>query len=304
MLRLLSPLFILLLCTGVRAQQTAVEPLTYSQEDGDVHLAGPHTVADLQREPFAEWFMENASATILPEEVPAWAADLDDVKVTIFLGTWCGDSKVWVPRFLTLWKALGHDESQLELISLYDYENRYKQGPDHEEAGNRIHRVPTFIFEREDQEIARIVERPVTDLTTDLAQIALGYPVSPRYAAANYLLRAFAESPADTVVAELNEHYRTIYRDISSTGELNTLGNVFRYSDRAIAAYAAFRINAAVFPYDPRSLRQFASIARDVEEKATALLVYERLLTLVPDDEEALAAVAELRAETPEEEEK
>lgn len=50
-----------------------------------------------------------------------------------------------------------------------------------------IHRIPTFIFKKDNNEIARIVEYLRNDLQTDVAQIALGVPSNPNYEAANYL---------------------------------------------------------------------------------------------------------------------
>jgi len=65
-------------------------------------------------------------------------------------------------------------DTALEIIALYNGE-KTKQGPNGEEKGMGIHRVPTFIFEQGGKEIARIVEDPATDFETDIAQIALGF---------------------------------------------------------------------------------------------------------------------------------
>jgi hypothetical protein len=77
------------------------------------------------------------------------------------------------------------DENQLKFTALYDGEELYKQGPNAEEKGKRIHRGPTFIFKKEGQEYARMVEYPRNDLEKDLAQIAVGYPSEPNYRAAS-----------------------------------------------------------------------------------------------------------------------
>ena len=62
------------------------------------------------------------------------------------MGTWCGDSKEWVPSFLKIWDQLGLDRKKLIFTALYDIDERYKQGPNGEEKGKQIHRVPNFIF--------------------------------------------------------------------------------------------------------------------------------------------------------------
>ena len=51
------------------------------------------------------------------------------------MGTWCGDSKEWVPSFLKIWDQLGLDRKELTFTALYDIDERYKQGPNGEEKG-------------------------------------------------------------------------------------------------------------------------------------------------------------------------
>ena len=48
------------------------------------------------------------------------------------MGTWCGDSKEWVPSFLKIWDQLGLDRKELTFTALYDIDERYKQGPNKE----------------------------------------------------------------------------------------------------------------------------------------------------------------------------
>tara|TARA_B110000305_G_scaffold166436_1_gene184047 strand:- start:71 stop:229 length:159 start_codon:yes stop_codon:yes gene_type:complete len=43
---------------------------------------------------------------------------------------------------------------KLNYTALYDIDEHYKQGPNGEEKGMQIHRVPTFIFKRNGKEIA------------------------------------------------------------------------------------------------------------------------------------------------------
>ncbi|MEM9528881.1 MAG: hypothetical protein AAGA31_19880 [Bacteroidota bacterium] len=292
MQRVFLLLFLSVLCTCGRAQT----PLSYLDNDGNTHLVGKLSLVDLQAAPYAEWYAENASAIPTLTELPAWADELQDTKVKIFLGTWCGDSKRWVPRFTALWEKLGLNGDQLEFIGLYNGEEKYKQGPHGEESGYRIHRVPTFLFERKGKEIARIVERPRTDLLTDIAQIALGYPTTPQYPAANYLLELLAQEPLDSIQANLNTHFRAIRRNIGSVSELNTAGYVLLRAGKIDEALLLFRINAFVFPYTPNTLDSYAEAWLVKGEKATALELYEKVLKLTPEEERVAKKVAELRA--------
>ena len=78
----------------------------------------------------------------------------DSVNVRIFLGTYCPDSRKWVPRFLKLRPDL--PISLLEIVSI-DTTKKDDRGWARQ-AG--IKKVPTFIFYKDEQEIGRITEKP------------------------------------------------------------------------------------------------------------------------------------------------
>ena len=71
----------------------------------------------------------------LPKKRLRLKSKLKNTTVDIYLGTWCGDSKKWVPQFIKLWDELGLKRSQLRLIGLYNDETRYKTAPNGEEQG-------------------------------------------------------------------------------------------------------------------------------------------------------------------------
>ena len=107
----------------------------------------------------------------------SWSKELNDIEVDIYMGTWCWDSKIWVPRFVKTWDLLGLERGKLNFIALYDITDRYKKGPNGEEKGKKIYRIPTFIFKRGGKEIGRIVESPKNNLLTSFEKIALGLPL-------------------------------------------------------------------------------------------------------------------------------
>lgn len=91
----------------------------------------------------------------------------EDVEITIVLGTWCGDSKMQVPRFFKITDALGITGQHITLICT-DGEKKAENGLlDHLE----ILQVPTFIFYRQDEEIGRIIESPQTTLENEMLNI-------------------------------------------------------------------------------------------------------------------------------------
>lgn len=89
-------------------------------------------------------------------------------KVTIVLGTWCGDSKFQVPHFLKIMDALKIDEDKISFIAV--------DGSKHAENGLidnlKITNVPTFIFtDKKGVEVARITERPTETLEKDMLKV-------------------------------------------------------------------------------------------------------------------------------------
>jgi tetratricopeptide (TPR) repeat protein len=268
---------------------------TYTNKKEDTHYCGPVTEAQLRSGDFAEWFTDEDPEFDLPTTAPDWANNLNDAKVEIFLGTWCGDSKTWVPRFINYWTAAGLDANQLSFVALYDGDEKYKQGPAAEEKGLNIHRVPTFVFSREGEEFARIVEHPVTTLETDLAQIALGHPVRPSYAGANAMWELLDSQPIDSIYAHGNEHLRKIYRLASRSSELNTLGYVLLRAGELDKARTAFHFNTIIYRYDPNTHDSYGEVLALSGMTDEAIKSYEKVLAFKPEDENALAQLKELR---------
>jgi len=85
----------------------------------------------------------------------------------VFLGTWCGDSKREVPRFMKIADMAGIPAERIRLCGV----DRAKKSPDGAAAPYAIERVPTFIVLRDGKEEGRIVERPVGTLEGDLLTI-------------------------------------------------------------------------------------------------------------------------------------
>ncbi len=266
----------------------------YLDKQGKKHLWGKHELAELETAPFSEWFDANYSSyqPDLGEEFPL--KGLRSAEVTIFLGTWCGDSKLWVPRFIKLWDELGLDRDQLKFVALHRDTEHYKQGPKQEEAGLNIHRVPTFIFKKEGKEIARMVESPINSLEADIAQIGLGFPSQPRYRGASYLHDLFAANEVDSLYNQSNTIIRTIYRDVHTASELNTYGYVLKAAKKYKEALFAFRLNTVLFRHDPNVYDSVGEIYMVLEDYEQATHFYKEVLRIKPADENALKMLAEI----------
>ena len=69
---------------------------------------------------------------------------------------------------MSVLKSAGFPEENIQLLGVYDSMAVYKQGPNREEKGLNIYRVPTFIVYQKRQRDGRIVEYPVESLERDL----------------------------------------------------------------------------------------------------------------------------------------
>ncbi|MBK6265297.1 hypothetical protein JKA74_09615 [Marivirga sp. S37H4] len=286
--------FTLLFVTNISL--LAQEVQFYKNETGDQHLCGPFPIDYLKQDTtYAGWFAENYDQLTIEKKNYNWVKDLEGKEVDIYLGTWCGDSKKWVPQFVKLWDELGLKREQLNFVALYDTDSLYKQGPNGEEKGLKIHRVPTFIFKDNDKEFARIVEYPNTDLVTDLAQIALGYPSAPSYRGANHLLDLFEEMTVSDIYKEVNKHYLDVYYKIGKYNELNTLGNVLKYSGRKEEALLVFTFNSYYYRGNSIVHKSLAEASVESGNYAQAILSYEQLIKLEPENEEAPKEIERLK---------
>ncbi len=270
------------------------QPLTYENSRGETHLAGEIELEDLAAGPYQEWYDDSYSKFEISDKESSWSTSLQNTDVEIFLGTWCGDSKKWVPRFVHLWEELGLELSQLRFTALYDGVDNYKQGPKEEEKGRAVHRVPTFIFSEDGEEYARIVESPITDLETDLAQIALGYPSEPNYRAATYMMELLASSSDEEIDAQFEDHLNRVYRMAHQSKELNTLGYVYLRSGRIHEALATFKFNTYFFPHEPGVHYSYAVALEEDDQIKKAVEYYEAVLSIDPGHEKAKGKVVML----------
>lgn len=92
---------------------------------------------------------------------------LHDYNIKIVLGTWCSDSRREVPRMLNVLDAVQYPDSLYTIVAV----NRLKKGLSNEVDGLNIEFVPTFIVYKNNEEIGRIIETPITSLEKDLYNI-------------------------------------------------------------------------------------------------------------------------------------
>lgn len=272
----------------------SVAQQSYMDSRGNPQLWGAIDILDLKKEPHNEWFQASMDAynTISDRQV---SKGLKDFKVKIFMGTWCGDSKRWVPRFMKQWDALGLNSDHIEIIGLHGSRDLYKQAPDQSEREYNIHRVPTFIFLNDGEEYARIVESPVNDLITDLAHIASGYPSEPRYAGVSFLSEIIDTLDINTLTdheTELMSH--KVSKLVSKSGELNTYA-LKLYSDGKIEESEwVFQLNLLLYPYQPGVLQSMGTFYKNINDINKAMEYYYKSLIAEPNNPDLIALLNDI----------
>ncbi len=117
---------------------------------------------------FREWYMPQYSGYQVDRTDLAEIDSLSqNVSFLVFFGTWCGDSKREVPRFLKL-----TDEAKIPSkdIVLYGVD-RSKRSDDGMTDQHHVLNVPTILVMDGGKEVGRIVESPEETLAKDLIRI-------------------------------------------------------------------------------------------------------------------------------------
>ncbi len=275
----------------------AQQPKHYSDKDGETHLCGVFDLSVLESDStYNTWYNKYYNSYTLPEDINTdWKSELNAYTVDIYLGTWCGDSKYWVSQFVKLWDDLNLDRNLLTFTALYDTDEKYKIGPNGEEKGKLIHRVPTFIFKKDGVEQARIVESPVNNLHTDIAQIALGFPSKPNYRAANFTMFYCENNTIEDLDKNYNDLLKSLQYFAKQSKELNTLGYVFLNRKEYNKALLIFKLNTEIFPYEPNVYDSYAEALAKAGKLEEAIKQYKNVLKLDPFNANAKTEIKALK---------
>ena len=277
------------------ALANAITAQSFVNKSGDKHLWGIVTTDHFKEEPFKEWYhksQEKYTSTLTKND----GKNLKDIKVKAFLGTWCGDTKFLLPKFVKAWHAMGLNENQIEFIALHVEDEKYKQGPNSETNDYAIHKVPTFVFEKDGAQIGRIVERTVFDLDTDMRLIAERKPYKHHYKAVNILDDFLQTVEPDSMLtkATINQAYRKVRREIPKASVLNTYGYMLKYQSKTNKAKTVFKLNKLMFPYEPNTHDSYAEILMESGELEEAQEEYYEALRLLKEDEHIIKQLAEI----------
>jgi thiol-disulfide isomerase/thioredoxin len=132
-------------------------------------LVGPTTREKVEASP--EWVQAEVEAKPDAGAAQALSTVEPGAEVTVFLGTWCGDSRREVPR---LWKALDAEGGTVPFQIRYVGVDHDKKQPAGLLKESDVRYLPTFIVRRGGHEVGRIVETSPHGVEQDLLALLTG----------------------------------------------------------------------------------------------------------------------------------
>jgi len=157
-----AAVILLVFSTIVRSQTFAIDSISHERI----------LIGSVQRSAFQDssWYAENYSVYKPQAELIHQIDSLDaGDSVLIVFGSWCSDSHMWVPMFLSI-----TDSTRLAHRIGFIAVPRSKGWRDQLTPGLNIEKVPTFIFYHDGKEIGRIVEEPKEDIGANIVDILEG----------------------------------------------------------------------------------------------------------------------------------
>lgn len=283
-------IFVVFSITSISAQSFNRELL----QNEDAMLLGKTNQEKLQQSPYHLWFTENFEE-YLPNSGIIRSIDnqLNSYTITIFMGTWCGDSKREVPRFYKILQELNFSTERITLVAVDNRRDFYKQSPGGEHEGLNIHRVPTFIFYKDGKEVNRVIESPKTTLEEDILTI-LSDKYTSKYSSVTLMNKLLEEKgvpyltkKAKKMISEFREITQSMY-------ELNTYANVLFYGNKQEEALAILKFNTILFPEEANVYISLANKYLSLNKKTQALAYYKKSLKFT-DNEEIRHKIDELK---------
>ncbi|GAA4272789.1 hypothetical protein GCM10022258_20830 [Aquimarina gracilis] len=257
-------------------------------------LLGKINKQGLSQAPYGQWFQKNYNQYAPKKDVIETIKNqLNQYTITVFMGTWCGDSKREVPAFYKVLDSLNFPAERITVVAVNNERNFYKQSPGGEHEGLNIHRVPTFIFYKDSKEVNRIVESPKATLEEDILQIVSNKYIS-NYSSVTAIDEILKEHDQDylfkkskKLISEFKEKTQNMY-------ELNTYANVLFFAHKYEEAIAVLKFNLMLFPEEANAHVSLANKYLYLNDETNAIKYYEKSLKFA-DNEEIQSKIKELR---------
>ncbi|MEQ8478881.1 thioredoxin family protein [Fulvivirga sp.] len=283
-------IFLFITCSSAAFAQRGYQLNT----KGQPNLLGPISVKSLNKSPYKEWYEPNYDSSAIDKnllgQIKPLLSEVDSIQ--IFFGTWCGDSRREVPKFLRIL-----DDAKFKKHTIIGVSNTfedYKQSPFGEEQDLNIHRVPTFVFYKKDEEVGRIVESPVTSLEEDLISVLSNNEYEPNYRVVTELNKLFETTPVKTLHKNIDSLAATYAPLVMNMYELNTYALKLFTSFQIPQAELVYQINSKIFKeeyYPKYSLARYYMMVGDDQLARLATL---EGLQLEPENDHLKSLLAEV----------
>lgn len=249
------------------------------------HLWGLVTIDSLQQAPYGTWFKKNyADYKPNPSVIKELKAlTINDFKIKIFFGTWCGDTKREMPRLIKVLDDIGFPKERMTFIALSSADSIMKQSNKGEERGYHIFRVGCYVIEKNGVEVNRITEFPVLSMERDLLAIFSNQNYTPQYPAYGEVTKWLN----DGTLADENISPQSLAPQlrpkVGSMNDLNTCGYILMREGKMKEAVKIFRINATLFSENSNAWHSLAEGWYKFGDKEKALTALEYGLQLNKD---------------------
>ena len=171
--------FIVITACNPKPQQKPLEVDNVESTSGEIILLGEINLANLQTSIVTPWFnKEFDRVNINLQEAKDLKPLAKDLKIFVFMGTWCEDSQRELPPFFKMLTAMNFDQEHLKMFAM----SEEKSTPSNFEQGLEINYIPTIIFFKNGREINRFVELPIENLESDIKKIISGADYKNSYA--------------------------------------------------------------------------------------------------------------------------
>jgi thiol-disulfide isomerase/thioredoxin len=280
MKRAVNIILILILPFQLCAQNLNVE---ITENTDTPYLLGKIDKSGLEGDNYKSWFTKNYN-DYEPNSaiIETISSELKNYTITLFMGTWCGDSKKEVPRLYKVLEVCNYPMGQLTVVAVSREAGMYKQSPQHEEAGLNIHRVPTIIFYKVGKEINRIVEHPIGTFEEDIQNIITVNDYKSNYQIVATVDDILSKKGIKGLKRKQKKLLKKFKGNVSSMFELNTYGKILFNTNRIEDVIAVFELNTKLFPDEPRTYMSLANTLGFSGQKEKAVNVLKNAVKLFP----------------------
>lgn len=281
----ITSIIITLLISFQLQSQTLNQEIT--KDGASPFLLGKIDKNGLTSENYNSWFTKNYDDYNIDESIiQLLEPKLKAYHITLFMGTWCGDSKLEVPRLYKILEACNFPTDQLTVVALSSEPYMYKQSPNHEEAGLNIHRVPTVIFYKNRKEVNRIVEHPIETFEKDILNIVTTNDYQSNYQIVSQIDHILKNDGLKGLKKKSKTLVKRFDGKVSSMFELNTYGRILYGSNKSDEAIEVFKLNTKLFPDQPRTYMSLANILGFFGDSKQGIKVLEKAIKLFPENQD------------------